>query len=139
VSSSGVFLGPSTNNVAEYNAVIKFLRDAILHGIHSLEVFLESQLVVCQLNDSYCVRYPTYFDDSYEYEFWNDILILLLIITFLEVIIMYPMHMLILFYIGICHINKERKNFHQCTHCNKSKAEDQCFYIYFISPKNMVL
>jgi len=56
VSLGGVCLGPSMNNVAEYSVVIEILRDAILHGIHSLEVRLDSQLVVCQLNDSYCVR-----------------------------------------------------------------------------------
>jgi ribonuclease HI len=59
VSSSGIFLGPSINNVAEYSAVIELLRDAISHGINSLEVHLDSQLVVCQLNDSYRVRDPT--------------------------------------------------------------------------------
>jgi ribonuclease HI len=42
VSSSGVCLGPSTNNVAEYSAVIELLRDAISHGILSLKVFLDS-------------------------------------------------------------------------------------------------
>jgi ribonuclease HI len=47
------------NNVAEYSVVIEILRDAILHGIHSLEVRLDSQLVVCQLNDSFCVCDPT--------------------------------------------------------------------------------
>ena len=52
MSSSGVCLGPSTNNVVEYNIVIELLRDAISHGIHSLEVHLDSQLVVCHLNDS---------------------------------------------------------------------------------------
>jgi ribonuclease HI len=59
VSSGGIFLGPSTNNVAKYSIVIEILRDAISHGIHSLEVRLDSQLVVCQLNDSYHVRDPT--------------------------------------------------------------------------------
>jgi ribonuclease HI len=47
VSSSGVCLGPSTNNVAEYSVVIELLHDAIFHGIRSLEVRLDSQLVVC--------------------------------------------------------------------------------------------
>jgi len=47
VSSGGVCLGPSTKNVAEYSAVIELLRDAISHGIHSLDVFLDSQLLVC--------------------------------------------------------------------------------------------
>jgi ribonuclease HI len=59
VSSGDVCLGPSMNNVDEYNAIIELLRDAISHGILSLEVHLDSQLVVCQLNDSYHVRDPT--------------------------------------------------------------------------------
>jgi ribonuclease HI len=59
VSSGGVCLGPSTNNVAEYSVVIELLRDAISHGIHSLEVRLDSQLVVCQLNGHYHVHDPT--------------------------------------------------------------------------------
>jgi ribonuclease HI len=59
VSSGGVCLGPSMNNVAEYSVVIELLRDAISHGILSLEVRLDSQLVVCQLNDSYHVCDPT--------------------------------------------------------------------------------
>jgi ribonuclease HI len=59
VSSGGVCLGPSTNNVAEYNVVIEILCNGILHGIHSLKVHLDSQLVVCQLNDNYHVCDPT--------------------------------------------------------------------------------
>ena len=59
VSSDGVCLGPSTNNVAEYNVVIEILRDAISHGIRSLEVRLDSQLVVSQLNNRYHVCDPT--------------------------------------------------------------------------------
>jgi ribonuclease HI len=46
VCSGGVCLGPSMNNVAEYSIIIELLRDAISHGIHSLEVRLDSQLVV---------------------------------------------------------------------------------------------
>ena len=45
-SSGGVCLCPSSNNVAEYSAVIKLLRDAISHGVLSLEVRLDSELVV---------------------------------------------------------------------------------------------
>jgi hypothetical protein len=59
VSSGGVFLGPSTNNMAEYSVIIELLCDAISHGIHSLEVRLYFQLVVCHLNDSYHVHDPT--------------------------------------------------------------------------------
>jgi len=42
--------------VAEYSIVIKLLRDAISHGIQSLEVHLYSQLVVSQLNGEYWIH-----------------------------------------------------------------------------------
>jgi hypothetical protein len=38
VSSGGICLGPSMNNVAEYSVVIEILCDVISHGIRSLEV-----------------------------------------------------------------------------------------------------
>ena len=50
LSSRGVCLRPSSNNVVEYSAVIELLKDAILHGILSLEVHLDLELVVSQLN-----------------------------------------------------------------------------------------
>ena len=56
LSSGGVFLWPSSNNVAEYSVVIELLRDTISHGVLSLEVHLDSQLVVSQLNGLYRVR-----------------------------------------------------------------------------------
>ena len=59
VSLGGICLGPSTNNVAEYNVVIEILRDVISYGFRYLQVRLDSQLVVCQLNNSYRVRDPT--------------------------------------------------------------------------------
>jgi ribonuclease HI len=59
VSSGSVCLGPSTRNVVEYSVVIELLRNAISHGILSLEVRLDSQLVVCMLNNSCRVRNPT--------------------------------------------------------------------------------
>ena len=55
VSSSGIFLEPSMNNVVEYNVIIELFCDAISHGVQSLEVRLDSQLVVCYLNASYHV------------------------------------------------------------------------------------
>jgi hypothetical protein len=42
VSSGGVFLGPSMNNVVEYSAIIEILQDSISHGVRSLEVRLDS-------------------------------------------------------------------------------------------------
>ena len=59
LSSGGVCLWPSSNNVAEYSAVIELLWDAILHGVLSLKVRLDSELVVSQLNGLYHVRDPT--------------------------------------------------------------------------------
>jgi ribonuclease HI len=59
VSSGGSFLGPATNNVAEYSAVIELLMAAISLGITSLIVRLDSQLVASQLNGAYQVRHPT--------------------------------------------------------------------------------
>ena len=54
--SGGVCLRPSSNNVAEYSAVIELLHDDISHGVLSLEVHLDSQLVVSQLNGLYRIR-----------------------------------------------------------------------------------
>ena len=46
LSSEGVCLRPSSNNVVEYSVIIELLRDAISHGVLSLEVRLDSDLVV---------------------------------------------------------------------------------------------
>ena len=46
LSSKGVCLWPSSNNVSEYSSFIELLRDAIAHGVHSLEVRLDSQLAI---------------------------------------------------------------------------------------------
>jgi ribonuclease HI len=59
LSSGGVCLGNATNNVVEYSAVLELLRDALLHGISHLRVYLDAQLVVSQLNGVYHVYDPT--------------------------------------------------------------------------------
>ena len=59
LSSGGTYLRPSSNNVVEYSAIIELLRDAISHGILSLELRLDSKLVVSQFNGLYHVRDPT--------------------------------------------------------------------------------
>ena len=46
LSLGGVCLRPSSNNVAEYSVVIELLRDSISHGVLSLKVCLDSELVV---------------------------------------------------------------------------------------------
>ena len=59
VAAGGACLGPASNNVAEYRAVIELLWDALSRGITQLEVCLDSQLVVSQLNQAYQVRNST--------------------------------------------------------------------------------
>jgi ribonuclease HI len=56
LSSGSTCLGPSTNNIAEYSAIIKLLLDVISHGIQHMVVRLDSQLVVLQLNGQYQVH-----------------------------------------------------------------------------------
>ena len=58
VASGGACLGPASNNVATYRAVIELLWDSFSHGITQLEVRLDSQLVVSQLNRAYQVWNP---------------------------------------------------------------------------------
>ena len=59
LSSRGICLGDTTNNVAKYSAVIKLLRDALSFGISRLRVYLDAQLVVSHLNRIYRVHDPT--------------------------------------------------------------------------------
>ena len=58
VSMHGVSLGQTTNNIAEYSAVIELLSESISFGIRSLIVRLDSELVVLQLNRVYAIRNP---------------------------------------------------------------------------------
>ena len=59
LSSGGICLGDTTNNVAEYSAVIELLRDALSLGISHLWFYLDAQMVVSQLNRVYQVHDPT--------------------------------------------------------------------------------
>jgi ribonuclease HI len=58
---SSICLGSATNNQAEYIVVIGFLANAQHHSIRHLSVFLNSQLVMLQLNNVYHVRDPCLF------------------------------------------------------------------------------
>ena len=42
LSSGSTCLGPSTNNITEYSAIIELLLDAISHGIQHMVVHLDS-------------------------------------------------------------------------------------------------
>ena len=59
VSLGAVCIGPTTNNIAEYQAVIGLLSEAASQGIHDLVVFMDSQLVVFHLNHIYTIMNPT--------------------------------------------------------------------------------
>ena len=60
VSSGAVFIGPATNNIAEYQAVIDLLTEAVSQDVHNLVVLMDSQLVVCHLNHVYTIRNPVF-------------------------------------------------------------------------------
>jgi ribonuclease HI len=59
--SRGICLGSTTNNQAKYTTVIGLLADAQHHHIHHLSIFLDSQLVVLQLNNVYHICDPYLF------------------------------------------------------------------------------
>jgi len=52
----GIFISLSTNNIAEYNAVVELIYDDILYGIRFLVIKLDSKLVVLQIANVYLVR-----------------------------------------------------------------------------------
>jgi ribonuclease HI len=52
------YIGISTNNVAEYTALIEALEFALKKGISAIEVRSDSQLLVKQLSGEYKVRTP---------------------------------------------------------------------------------
>ena len=56
VNLQGVCLGRATNNIGEYSAILELLTAAVNLGIRELFVYLDSQLVVLQLNSHYSVR-----------------------------------------------------------------------------------
>ena len=56
VSSGVVFLGPATNNITEYEAVIGLLTEASSQDVHDLVVLMDSQLMVFHLNHLYTIR-----------------------------------------------------------------------------------
>jgi len=58
LAAEGECIGTTTNNVAEYQAVLAGLRKARELGIEELEIRLDSELVVRQLNGDYKVRHP---------------------------------------------------------------------------------
>ena len=58
VSSGVVCIGPATNNITEYEAVIGILTKASSQDVRDLVVLMGSQVVVCHLNHVYTIRNP---------------------------------------------------------------------------------
>ena len=58
VSLGGILLGPSTNNLAEYEALIRFLMEALANDVRKIEVYLDSELVAQHLNRVYTIQNP---------------------------------------------------------------------------------
>ena len=48
VSLGGTYLGPSTNNLAEYQVVIILLMEALANDVRQIMVYLDLELVVHQ-------------------------------------------------------------------------------------------
>jgi len=57
-AQAGEYLGQTTNNVAEYRALLLGLKMAQNLGVKKLQVFADSELLVRQLNGSYRVKAP---------------------------------------------------------------------------------
>ncbi len=52
------FMGTKTNNQAEYLALIEGLSLAVANGFTGVDIFLDSELVVRQLNGVYKIKHP---------------------------------------------------------------------------------
>ncbi len=50
------YIGRTTNNVAEYTALIKGLEEALKQKVQEIEIFSDSELLVRQINGVYKVR-----------------------------------------------------------------------------------
>jgi len=59
VASISQGIGRATNNQAEYRAVIAALEEAIKLGATEADIYLDSELIVKQINGKYRVKRPT--------------------------------------------------------------------------------
>ena len=58
IEKTSKYLGEATNNEAEYQALILGLRNALALGVRQLRIYMDSELVVRQLNGLYKVKNP---------------------------------------------------------------------------------
>jgi ribonuclease HI len=59
VSTAKRFLGHCTNNIAEYQALILGLGEALGRGATAISIYLDSELIVRQIQGVYRVKNPT--------------------------------------------------------------------------------
>jgi ribonuclease HI len=59
VSTAKRFLGHCTNNIAEYQALILGLEEALRRGYRAISIYLDSELIVRQIQGVYRVKNPT--------------------------------------------------------------------------------
>jgi ribonuclease HI/probable phosphoglycerate mutase len=59
VSTAKRFLGHCTNNIAEYQALILGLEEALRRGSTAISIYLDSELIVRQIQGVYRVKNPT--------------------------------------------------------------------------------
>ena len=59
VYSYGGYIGETTNNVAEYSALIKALEESVNLGGTSLLIQMDSELIVKQMQGVYKIKQPT--------------------------------------------------------------------------------
>lgn len=57
--SYGGYIGETTNNVAEYSALIKALEESVHLGGTSLKIQMDSELIVKQMQGVYKIKQPT--------------------------------------------------------------------------------
>jgi ribonuclease HI len=58
IAEIGEYLGETTNNVAEYRALLRGLREARQRGAGEIEIFADSDLLVRQIRGEYRVKSP---------------------------------------------------------------------------------
>jgi ribonuclease HI len=55
----GEYVGETTNNVAEYKALIRALEQAVILSANIVKVNMDSELIVKQMNGQYKIKEPT--------------------------------------------------------------------------------
>ncbi|MDI6760141.1 MAG: ribonuclease HI family protein [Candidatus Brocadiaceae bacterium] len=56
IEEAGQYIGETTNNVAEYRALLEGLKRSLARGVKGVEIFSDSELMVKQINGEYRVK-----------------------------------------------------------------------------------